>query len=772
MTSWNPALVVLLVAWFSPLAVTVVGRKWPKAVPGVAVVTVAAAFIAVLWSFTQDVATYDVEWAPTWGIRFTLTLDSLAREYALMATGIGLAVVIYASRYLPLHLHHGHRSDGELPRFFGFLVLFMAAMVGLVMAQDLILIFVFWDLTAIASFYLIGYDRDEPESRSSAMMALLVTGITAMFVLIGSLILWNESGTYSLPEIIAQGNDSTMIGVGVAFIALGALAKSAQVPFHFWLPKAMAAPTPVSAYLHSAAMVAAGVFLVGRFYPIVSLFDWLQNAILVIGALSMVIGGVLALSRDVLKQVLAYSTISQYGYIVVMYGLAGEHAAEGVSLYVLAHALAKSALFLTAGTVTEATGKKKLSEVGGLWRDMPLLAIASALAGAGMIGMPLTLGFFKDELFFASGEERGTPFAILTMIGAALTFTYIVNFWVRIFLGKRRAAPHAVSPLLVWPIAALGVITVIGGFWLEPFVEIAEDAAEVIAHHDVEMHLAYHLDSRAENLMALGVWATGIVLLLTRRWWLESAKAFARLGERVGPERIYHMSLQLLEKISDAWHRFEVRDLRSRVATILFPAGVLVGLAVIVTPNSDQFIVGTIDRSDLPLLAMIAAAAISGLAVTIPRDHLRLSLTLSCVGFSLALIYAFMGAPDVSLVAVLIEVLFGLLFIGMLLLMPRKILRYESRPPVRRGRHGRRDALIAIFAGAMAFFVAWGALSRPTYNTEMIDTQTELTPLAHGKAVVTVVLAEFRGFDTMGEITVIAITLLGIISLIRSGRMR
>lgn len=773
MTGINPAILLLCLAFLAPAAVTIVGLVRPRAVGGVAIGFTAIAFLGVLWSYTQDDATFDRAWVPTFGYRFTVTLDGLAREYALLATGIGLAVVIYASSYLPAHLHHHHRSLNELPRFFGFLLLFMAAMVGLVMAQDMILLFIFWDLTAIASFYLIGYDRDDPESRRSAMMALLVTGITAIFVLIGVLVLWRETGTFSLPAIIAMPGNATPIGIGVGLICLGALAKSAQVPFHFWLPKAMAAPTPVSAYLHSAAMVAAGVFLIGRFEPLIDRFDWLTDGLLVVGAASMVIGGVLALTRDVFKQVLAYSTISQYGYVVFMYGLGGHYGFAGVSLYVLAHALAKSALFLTAGAVTEATGHKKLSEVGGLWRRMPLLAVASALAAAGMIGMPLTLGFFKDELFFAAGESRGLIFAVLTVAGAALTFTYIGRFWITIFLGPEKGAERlqSVSGRLVWPIVALGTVTVIGGVWTDPFTRVAEQAASVIANHPESVAVAYHLDTRAENLMALATWVTGGGLLLTRQLWSRPALAVARLGDRFGPERIYWLTLAGIERLSDALHRFEVRDLRSRVATIFLPAGILVGIAVIVTPNSDAFVMGSVDRGDIPLITIIVATVLSGLAVTIPRDHLRLAITLSCVGFSLCVIYAFMGAPDVALVAVLVEALFSLIFLGMLLLMPRRILRFESRP-AGRGRHTRRDIILALIAGAVAFAVAWGTLSRTATDTTMIDTQAALTPLAHGKAVVTVVLADFRGFDTMGEITVIAITLLGIVSLLRSGKRR
>jgi multicomponent Na+:H+ antiporter subunit A len=680
-------------------------------------------------------------------------------------------VVVYASKYIELHLLHGGRSLGEQTRFFGFLLLFMASMVGLVMAQDLILIFVFWDLTAIASYFLIGFDRNEEESRSSAQMALLVTGITAIFVLIGALWLFQIHGTFELPQIIATGTGDRATGIAVGLIVLGALAKSAQVPMHFWLPRAMAAPTPVSAYLHSAAMVAAGVFLIGRVYPLVAQYDWMLDALLVIGFASMAVGGIIALTRNVLKQILAYSTISQYGYVVAMFGLGGEKGVIGATFYVLAHALVKSALFLTAGAVTEATRKKSLSEVGGLARRMPLLAAGSGMAAAGLIALPLTIGFFKDELFFGAAHEQGTRFAVLSVIGAALTFAYILRFWKQTFLGKLRTEPAPISGYLVWPVVILGVATVVGGFWTKPAVWIAEQAASVSAGAPVEIHVAYHLDSRPENLMAIATWVTGTLLYVTRRLWWPAALGVAHLGEFFGPARIYLVTLQGLNHLSDSIHRIEVRDLRSRVATILLPAGLLVGLAVIVTPNSNSFEIGSIGRDDIPLIVTLVASLVSAFVVVLVRDHFRIAIGLSSVGFSLAGVYAFMGAPDVTLVAIVVETVLSMFIMGMLVLMPRPILRFETEVRAER-RALRRDGSVALIAFGMAFFVAWGALSRPASSTEVIDTQTMLTPAVHGKDIVTVILADFRGFDTMGEVTVIALTLLGIISLLRSGRLR
>ncbi|MEJ7901456.1 MAG: proton-conducting transporter membrane subunit, partial [Thermomicrobiales bacterium] len=664
----NLAVVLICAAFAGPLVTTVIGSWRPALTGAVAIATTSLCLAIVVISYRAGTASIDLPWSETYGFRFHLVLDGIAQMYALLATGIGLLVVIYAYRYIPLHLEHHHRSLQEQPRFFGFLLLFMAAMIGLVMAGDTILQFVFWDLTAIASFFLIGFDRDQEDSRSSAVMALLVTGVSAVLVLIGVLMLRSELGTYSIGEMIALESDRTTVGIALGLIGIGALAKSAQVPFHFWLPNAMAAPTPVSAYLHSAAMVAAGVFMVRRFHPMIAVFDWLLDAMLVIGFLSITVGGIISLTRDNMKQILAYSTISQYGYVVVMFGLGNVYGLTGATFYVLAHALVKSALFLTAGAVTEATGTKLMSETGGLARRMPILALGSGLAAAGLIALPFTIGFFKDELFFAAAWERGPVIGVLAVMSAALTFGYVSRFWIGVFLGPVRIEPRMLSRFLTGPILVLGLLTLVFGIWTNLVIDIAESASTIVATEPAQIDIAYHVDTRHENIMAIAAWALGATVVLTERWWSPAARTFATLGNIFGPERLYHLSLSGLEAVSDWIHRIEVRDLRSRVATILAPAGILVGLAVIFTPNSDAFAIGSFDRGDLPLALMLVVTAVAAVTVSIPRAHLRIVLTTSCVGFSLAVIYSLLGAPDVALVAVLVETVLGVFFICMLLL--------------------------------------------------------------------------------------------------------
>ncbi|MFL6251216.1 MAG: hydrogen gas-evolving membrane-bound hydrogenase subunit E [Actinomycetes bacterium] len=734
----------------------------------VAVAAVAAVAVLVLWR--RGGGGFDVAWLPSWSARLAFRLDGLGALYGLLATGIGVAVFSYATAYVPRHLEHEDRPQAGGVRFHALMVLFMAAMVGLVTAQDALLLFVFWDLTAITSYLLIGFDRQHREARLSALMALLVTGVTAVLLLIGILVLRAEFGTTSIPELLERARGGEVVALAGALIAAGALAKSAQAPLHFWLPRAMAAPTPVSAYLHSAAMVAAGVFVLSRFHPLLATSPLLLDGLLVVGLVSMAVGGLLALGQNHLKRLLAYSTIAQYGYVVTMLGVGGAAGAAAACFYVLAHALAKSALFMTSGAVTEATGAKALSEAGGLARAMPALAVGSGLAAAGLAALPLTIGFFKDELFFKAAAERGPWLAVLAVASAALTFAYITRFWTGIFLGPQRRPARALPGRLVWPVVVLGGLVLVGGVLVGPFAALSEDAARVTAAAPVAVAAAYHLDLRTENVMALATYAVGLALVTGRPALAGALAGWARLGRRVGPERAYVAGLAALNRLSNAIHDVELRDLRTRVVAVLVPAGVLVAAGVAVTPFEGAYLVGSFSREDLPLVVALAACALAALVVTRLRRQLALALGLSGVGFSLAVAYELLGAPDVALVAVVIETLFMLLFVAVFALLPRAVLRREARLSVVGSRRF-RDPIVGVVSGLLVLLVVWAALSRPTPTDTSAGRQLELAGAAHGKDVVTVILADFRGLDTLVEVTVVVVALLGVAALLRRGRL-
>jgi multicomponent Na+:H+ antiporter subunit A len=767
------ALVPLLVALCAAPLVAAAGTLRPRLAGPLSVALAACACGAALWGWGTGGGSVSLPWAPTWGLTLAFALDGLAALYATLATAVGTLVLLYSTAYLPRHLAHEGRPPQDATRFYALILLFMGAMVGLVMAQDLILLFVFWDLTAIASYYLIGYDRQKSAARAAALMALLVTGVSAVLLLIGLLILQSLYGTFALPEVIARAQPGAAHTTALALIAAGALAKSAQVPAHFWLPRAMAAPTPVSSYLHSAAMVAAGVFLLGRVYPLLRLSPGLLDALLVIGLLSMGVGSALALTRDTLKQLLAYSTIAQYGYVVTMLGLGTGAGVAGAAFYVIAHALAKCALFLTAGAVTEATGEDRLSRLGGLWRALPALAAASGAAAAGLAALPLTIGFFKDELFFKAALERGRPFAALALLGAALTLAYTWHFWSGIFLGARRTETEPVPPAMLAPVVALALLVVAGGLVVAPAADLAEAAATVSFAGLKPIEAAYHLDARPENLLALATYGLGALIVVARPLWSRGAAALARLGERAGPERWYHVGLAVLDRLAGTLLFLEVHDLRGRVATILLPTALLIGTGLAVTPWEGAYRVGTIELTDMPLLLILPIMALAALAATMRLRPLLLILALSSVGYSLAGIYALLGAPDVALVAVLIETIMTLLFLGILALLPRSLRLGQGALDVPRPSTRRRDAVVGVIAGLGAFATAWAALSQLPSTEAVVAEHIRLTPAAHGKDVVTVILADFRGFDTLGEITVIGIALIGVAMLLGlSGQWR
>ncbi|MCZ7589924.1 MAG: proton-conducting transporter membrane subunit [Gaiella sp.] len=478
---------------------------------------------------------------------------------------------------------------------------------------------------------------------------------------------------------------------------------------------------------------------------------------------SIAVGGVLALAQDELKQILAHSTISQYGYVVTLYGIGGATAAGAATLYVLAHAIAKSALFMTAGAVTVATGESKLSRLGGLRRRMPALAVASGVAAATLAALPLTLGFSKDELFFAAATEHGRAVQLLAVGAAALTVAYIGRFWLGLFTGPLQTQPSApVPPLLLAPIVVLGALAVVGGIVVEPFARLAEDAAAATYAGPLEVAPAYHAELGSENRMALAAWALGALILVVPRVRAPLVGAFARAGERAGPRRWYALSLLWLNRVSDWAHDREVRDLRNSIAAVLVPAAVLIAIALAVTPTRGSYEVGPVALGDLPIIVLLGLGALA--AVTAARDRGRLQpvLALSVLGFALAGVYAMVGAPDVALVAVLVETVLAYVFVGV----------FARLPPatVRRPRRRARNAVIGAAAGASAFAAIWGALSRPTATTGVAAEHIERAPEAHGGDVVTVILADFRGLDTMVEVTVLAVAVVGVASLLSRGR--
>lgn len=795
---WLVSLLVLSLV--APVLTAALGGLRTRLAPPAAVILQAAAFVLSIATVVggEDRA-FSLRWIPMWDAHLVFAVDGLASIYLLLVTGIGLAVIVYSLAYLPAHLREQGRPMARQTRFHVLLLSFSASMVGLVTARDLLLVFVFFDLTAICSYFLIGFDREEASARRAALMALLVTGIPSVALLVALLLVRAATGTLDITSL-GYRVGATAMHLPAILILFAALAKSAQTPFHFWLPRAMAAPTPVSAYLHSAAMVAAGVFLVARLRPLLT-GTWALDALPVMGLLSIAVGSVMALRADGLKELLAYSTVAQYGYVMVLLGLGGAQGAAGAALYVAAHGLAKSGLFMTAGAVVESTGAHTLSRTGGLARQHPWLAAASALCAASLAGLPLTLGYFKDEAFFQAALAAGGVFPVVVVLAAAATLAYTLRFWTGIFWGPRPdpepessgpagnaehgAGPGASRPLhpvLVAPIVVLAGLGLLGGLAgsevTSPFIVLAERAGRATLGHAISFAPSYHLLHPA-TAMALCAYAAGgllfVVLSRLARRPPASVRCTARLGRLarslrgLGPEAWYTGALAWLARASSRMRDIEVRDLRDRVAAILLPAGVLLLIALARMVWITNWRVGPVfgfPEARLGCLLLLAAA----LAVVAARQrrHLPLMLSLSGIGYALAVVYALLGAPDVALVAVLVETTFTLLFLGFLALLPPGMLRAQAERSAASSLRW-QSALAGIAGGAVAFALVWATLSGVA-TRGVAGTYANLAPLVHAHDAVGAILTDFRGLDTAGEMTVLAISLVGVIAHLRSRR--
>jgi multicomponent Na+:H+ antiporter subunit A len=392
---------------------------------------------------------------------------------------------------------------------------------------------------------------------------------------------------------------------------------------------------------------------------------------------------------------------------------------------------------------------------------MPLLAAASALSAANLVSLPLMVGFFADEFFFAAARQSGIFFAVLAVISAGITLSYTWRF-LGVFLGSPRAGAHRVPRLLVAPVVVLGMLGLIGGFVTGPFERLAEAAGAVSLGAQTPLDASYHPELLPEYMMALAAYAMGAVLILSRPVWSSAALGVSRLGKLAGPERLFRLTVHGLNHLSDVVHQAEIQNLRGRVASVLIPTAAMVGAGVLAT-GLGAYEVGPLRLRETPLMLALLAVAAASFAATLTRRHVTLALVLSSVGFVLAVVYAFYGAPNVALVAVLIETVQTLLLVATLRLIPHRVLRRQAELPVVRRN---RKVLVAAATGAFGFVVAWGALSQPPAGRSVAEELVGLTPGAHAGNVVTATLADFRGLDTLGEVTVVALVLLGITTLL------
>jgi multicomponent Na+:H+ antiporter subunit A len=727
---------------------------------------------AVLWWLAHIGTVVDggvivehASWVPLLDLGVDLRFDGFAALMVAIVSGIGVAVFAYAGPYF------GADHEG-LGRISGLLTLFSGAMLGVVLADNLILLYGFWELTSITSYLLIGDRHRDPAARAAANQAILVTGAGGLVMLFGFVLLGTAGGTYQLSALLADPPTGAVVTTALVLIAIGAFTKSAQVPFHAWLPGAMVAPTPISAYLHSATMVKAGVYLVARLAPAFAVVatGW-RPLTLTVGLASMVVGGLLALRQHDLKLLLAYGTISQLGFMIVLFGAGTPAATAAGCAVILAHALFKAALFMVVGVIDHGTGTRDIREIPRLHGSWRVTKAVGVVAAASMAGVPLTFGFVAKELGFDA--FTGTPFADAGLVlgvlvaASALTAAYALRFVVGMY-GVRatppaadapRAVPvHAPSKAFVAPAAVLALATLLFGIapgLLDTLLSAASAALDAAA---TSMHLAVWHGINTALILSVVAIAAG-VLCFVLVWRLDGTRSStdrAPLGNRAFDGAVAGLT-RFAERVTGV---VQSGSMPIYIGVILTTAVVVPGAALLFSPATRHWVIAD-TWIQLPIVAVLIASALGAAAV---RHRLSAALLLGVVGYSMTALFVVQGAPDLALTQAAIETLTTILFVLALRHLPR---RFE-----RRSTTATRALRIVVSIGVAAFVFAFAATAtnHPLERTVSSEMIARAEPEAHGRNVVNVILVDFRGLDTLGEMTVIAVAAIGAVALARAGR--
>ena len=702
-------------------------------------------------------------WIPALGLNASFRLDGFGLLFALLILVIGLLVVLYARYYLA--------PEDSKERFYGLLLLFMGSMLGVVLSENLLLLVTFWELTSLSSFLLIGFWRHEAEARRGARLALMITGAGGLALLAGVLLLGHVVGSFELTQVLASGatiKAHPLYETILVLVLLGAFTKSAQFPFHFWLPHAMAAPTPVSAYLHSATMVKAGIFLLGRLFPALAGTEVWFFVVSGVGLTTQLFASYVALFRHDLKGLLAYSTVSHLGLVTLLFGLGTPLGEIAAVFHIINHAVFKASLFMAAGIIDHETGTRDMRRLSGLARYMPWTAALATIAAGAMAGVPLLNGFLSKEMFFAETFQVQWlgPWYWVMPVAATLagifTVAYSTRFVHDVFFGPAPQGlpktPHEPPRWMKVPVEILvGLCLLVGltpALTVDPLLRAA--AGAVLQGPLPEFSLALWHGFNLPVLMSVVALVGGAAVYFTRRYHFdlhgyrqrptdgrrisENAVSRAVRGARWLVERVANQSLQryvlLLVLAALVLGVAGARGLTLTGAATLTPAD---GLAVLVT----------------------AALVMAALAATILHARRLLALVLvGVVGLAVSLAFVRLSAPDLALTQLLVEIVTVLLLLLAMYFMPAESPAEPSRARLA------RDALVAVTIGGAVAGLAWALLTRP-FDTIAWYYLENAKPGGGGYNVVNVILVDFRGFDTLGEITVLGIAAVGILALLQ-----
>jgi NADH:ubiquinone oxidoreductase subunit 5 (subunit L)/multisubunit Na+/H+ antiporter MnhA subunit/multisubunit Na+/H+ antiporter MnhB subunit len=701
-------------------------------------------------------------WAPQLGLAFTLYLDGLALLFALLITGIGAAIFLYAGYYLT--------DRRRAPLFFAILSAFTGSMLGLVLAGNLLLLFIFWELTSITSFLLISYERT-PQARAAGLQALVVTAGGGLALLAGLVILGFAAGSFEMAEIVATGLQGHPWYAGMTIlIAIGCLTKSAQWPFHFWLPAGMTAPTPASAFLHSATMVKAGVFLLARLYPALGdtpLWTW---GLTTVGLTTMIVGAAVAPRQHDLKAILAYATVSWLGALVLLLGQPAGHGYEAAMVGIVAHALYKSPLFMVAGAIDHRQGTRDIRRLGGLWRAMPAAAGISLISALSMMGIFPLLGFVAKETLLEALIELHHPLGPLALAGvwlaAALTVTAALILVWEPFFGP--PAPevahgdghggHTISRLILLGPGLIAAVALLAGpgleGWLRPLFDLAA-GGETELHLFAGFNLAFALSMAAI--------AAGAAAFLTRGRWRSWGPPLP------SGQDVYGRLMGGLERLGDLALRTQNGKLSHYLAVILGVVGVLIALPGAAYLRGLQPSLTLQGGADVMKAVLLLLALGATFASVIFKNHLLAALALGVSGYAIGGIFLLEPAPDVALVQVLVETLAAVLIIVMLSRISEQKRRRATEALWGGGRGALlRDGLIAaLVGGGVGAFAMASVVNRPGRDSSAVAWYLENAyPLAGVTDVVGSIVTDFRGADTLLEITVFSMAALGVLSVL------
>jgi multicomponent Na+:H+ antiporter subunit A len=699
--------------------------------------------------------TWRMEWAPSLGIDLALRLDGFSFLFVLLITGIGALVVVYAGAYL------SDESTASRGRFFTLTLLFMTAMVGAVLADNLLVLFLFWEATSILSFLLIGFHADSPHARRAALMSLRVTAGGGFALLAAIILIGMSLDSYLLTDVIQRAEElaeSRWIVPILIGVLIAAFTKSAQFPFHFWLPNAMQAPTPASAYLHSATMVKLGIYLLARFEPVIGAVPWGRDALMGVAITTMLVAAFQALRAENFKTVLAYSTVASLGILVMLVGLDGPMATVAMVGFVLAHALYKATLFFCAGSVLHATGLSKLRAMGGLVRFLPVTAVAAVMASLSMAGLPPFVGFISKEFLFEAQIQsswNALPMAAAVLVNAVLVAVAGVVTLRPFFLapGKAIAVKHGETPaLLLGPVVLglLGLLLSLAPDWITRAV--LDPAITAVYGRRVLVELPT-LRHGVTPTLVLSAVVVGIGALILRFWGpIHTRLRGGTVIDRYDMEHAFDFAVRRGGRLAAATARtVQHGDLRRYLWVVCAAcfAFVVWGLAASGRaprfPDAWGFTELRIGPAVVALVGVVGAFA-AVRARTLVATMIAVGLT----GFVAALTFMMNGAPDIALTQFAVESLVVVLLTVVLLVLPLEA------PSTRTRRERTLDAgLATAFALVMlVVLLDMGATSRATPISDFFAAHSYLS--AFGRNVVNVILVDFRGFDTLGETTVIA----------------